>query len=189
MLVSVVSPVFPDEVARLLAAALAGAHYKRREQRVAGNYAGPQRLEGEGLPTPAETYSASFERSMALERDAEFVRVGERYLRPHLERIAGAKLGLLGMRAHRMGCGDHFRTHVDDMLGAVGYTVCLSRAWRWDWGGLLVVPAEGRAYLPRFNELVVLDSTRRPAHLVTGIAPHALEARLMIVGFARLAHA
>jgi Rps23 Pro-64 3,4-dihydroxylase Tpa1-like proline 4-hydroxylase len=180
-----IAGVFPAETAERVRAAFLSAEYRRRDQRVSGNYSGLHRFTDPTLPSGAETYTARFSRSKSLERDPGLLEACERHVRPQLERLAG-RLGALDLRCHRMDAGDHFRAHVDQAEGDVGFTVYLCKHWRWDWGGLLIAVEDGeaRAFLPRFNELVVMDAAARTPHFVSAIAPHALEPRLVIVGFA-----
>lgn len=181
MATAVFPAALPQILAQDLAAAAREARYIPRDQRIAENYREKMHFNSPDLPSKDEVYTARFGRT----KDAKALQLAsvaaEMHLRPLLEQAAGRKLGRIDARLHRMGAGDHFRAHLDDNLGTMGFSLSLTKGWRWDWGGLLVVPGEGRAFLSRFNELVVMDGS---AHLVTEIAPHAREPRYTLVGFA-----
>ena len=128
---------------------------------------------GNGLPGGDEIYTAAFWRSRKIESA--------------LGSVAGKFRKLFGevdLRAHKMGPGDHFRCHVDERVGEMGFTLTLSRDWKWDWGGLLMVMEDGVPvpHLPRFNELVVIEGQ---PHFVTQVSPWAKEPRLTLVGFGK----
>lgn len=126
---------------------------------------------GGGLPGEGEWYSASFQRAYNAQLDW----VGDR-LRKHFPE------GTLDLRAHWMSKGGHFRCHVDDQVGGYGFTLTLSKGWKWDWGGILNVGEDPVQVLPRWNELVVIHGE---PHWVTPVCEWALEPRYTLVGFVR----
>lgn len=127
---------------------------------------------GADLPGVGEDYSASFGRAYNAQLDSV-----ERDLRKYFP------TGSLDLRAHVMRPGDHFRCHTDEQVGVRGFTITLSKGWKWDWGGLLVVmEGDPKPYLPRFNELVVIEGQ---AHFVTPVCSWAREPRYTLVGFGR----
>lgn len=145
-----------------------------------------QRVKKEPLGDPrldGEEYSASFGRSRHL---GEFSARCDEVLKPALGGLLGEEITDLDLRIHRMVAGDYLRAHVDQNLGSYGFTVTLSKTWKLDWGGLLiVVDGETEVFCPRFNELVVVGS--ETPHFVTEVSKYALEDRLTLVGFAKCA--
>lgn len=127
---------------------------------------------GGDLPVPGENYSANFWRS----GEVNFGKVEKR-----IRAVLGVD-GPMDLRAHKLTAGGHFRCHTDERVGQRGFTLTLSKGWKWDWGGLLMVMEDGKPvpYLPRFNELVVIDGE---AHWVTEVSRWALEPRYTLVGF------
>lgn len=182
-----ISQAFPPKVAEQLLEQVKQAPFWPKNQSYPDNYRNAHRFESDDLPAEDEVFTARFCRAEILERSHELTAACERYLRPQLEAVANKALGPLTIRVHRMKAGDHFRAHVDSAMGAIGFTVNLCKGWRWDWGGLLVAieAGEAKAFLPRFNELVVMDAAARTPHFVTEVAAHAREPRYTLVGFAK----
>jgi Rps23 Pro-64 3,4-dihydroxylase Tpa1-like proline 4-hydroxylase len=155
----------------------AGLLFKCRDQHVSGKYGG---WSDERLPGPSEVYQASFGVAVPGRlRGAVEVELGEK-----VGRLVGRKVRSIDLRVHRLVGGDFFRAHKDNEVGSYGFTVQLTKRWKLDWGGLLVVVEEEPVVcLPKYNELVVIDS--ETPHFVTEVSPHALEHRLTLVGFVK----
>lgn len=160
----------PDE-AEKLRKKFQGASYMRKDQ-------ARESLEAwhQDLPGLRETYSARFGRAKGLEEELR----GMEWLVRKLREAMGCRE--LDLRAHRMEVGDHFRCHRDNRVGERGFTLTLSKGWKWDWGGLLMVMGEEKpeAFLPRWNELVIIEGD---PHFVTPVCDWALEPRYTLVGF------
>lgn len=130
----------------------------------------------EELPGRKEIYTAKFWRCRDLEE--EFGKWG--WLQDRLRSALGCSK--LDLRAHKMERGDHFRCHRDNRVGERGFTLTLSKGWKWDWGGILMVMGNEKpeAVLPRWNELAVIEGG---PHWVTPVCEWALEPRYTLVGF------
>lgn len=162
----VVPDFISEEEAEALRLEFKKAKYQRREQ-------SRKELRGlEGMIEVGEVYSAKFWRT-AVETFGIDKRIRD---------FLGCEF--VDLRAHKMGVGDHFRSHVDDGVGTCGITLTLSKGWKWDWGGILMVLEGGemKSYLPKWRELVVIKGS---PHFVSPICPWALEARLTLVGFGK----
>lgn len=162
----VIRDFLPIEEAEELRKQFEGAKYQRRSQARK-----ELREVGADLIGPGEVYTAQFWRADVVCNEVE-------------KRIRGVLGGErpVDLRAHCMRSGDHFRSHLDDGVGTAGITLTLSKGWKWDWGGILMVLEGGemKSYLPRFNELVVIKGA---PHFVSQVAPWAREPRYTLVGF------
>jgi hypothetical protein len=154
-----------------------GASYDVVNQYKPDHYAGLQKQEAFGWPSSEETYLATFCRCYTSPSVVEF------------HKRVDARLGCETMPplVYRLDPGDHFRCHVDDFLGNVGYTYFLNRDWKWDWGGLLMVMEgeEARAIFPKHDRLLVRDETNPIRHFVSPVAPWARESQYLMIGFGR----
>lgn len=97
-------------------------------------------------------------------------------------------------QATRYRAGDFLTAHDDDVDGKhrlFAYVLGLSRAWRPDWGGLLVFhDGEGHVeggYTPMFNTLNLFRVPQ--VHAVTQVASYVTAERLSITGWIRTAEA
>jgi Rps23 Pro-64 3,4-dihydroxylase Tpa1-like proline 4-hydroxylase len=178
-------PVVAAEEAR---AQFIGAEYELIDQVRERHYEHVFKTDSPYLPKPGEPYLARFRRSKTLESGAFLRPFYDTHIRPILGRLAGIRGEDADLRAYHMKDGDHQRIHIDDYAGPVGFIYYMSKGWKWDWGGLLMM-AQGDEMvpsLPVFNRLVVLNHGKvRPPHMVTPVTPFAREPRYMLVGFAR----
>lgn len=156
----------PEEAQILRSQFKNGTYQERRQGRKIGVKAGPD------LPDSEEIYTAEFLRSGSVDLGKVEKRI----------RAVMQVDGPMDLRAHKLVRGGHFRCHTDERVGQVGFTLTLSKGWKWDWGGLLMVMDGDRPtpYLPRFNELVVIQGQ---PHWVTEVSKWALEPRYTLVGF------
>jgi Rps23 Pro-64 3,4-dihydroxylase Tpa1-like proline 4-hydroxylase len=137
------------------------------------------------LPAEGEVFSSRFFRSAAIERNDLIRDLVETYIRPCVSDVARLDCnGNFNLRAYRLDAGDHFRSHVDDYAGSVGFIYYLSTDWKWDWGGILHVKVNGqiRSSVPAYNRLVVVNHSLRLPHFVSPVADYALQSRFMLVG-------
>ena len=154
-----VPDVFPEDIADQLESLFQSSTFEVMDQKVPGNF------------DPDEVYSARFGRCRSIEKGLR--PICRSYVLPHLGSVSKWEV-----RAHRMLPGDHFRTHTDHRLGDLGFTICLTRGWKMDWGGLLVT--EKSVSIPKFNELTIVEGV---PHCVSSIETWAKGPRHMIVGF------
>lgn len=161
---------------------------KVHDQRKPDHYRGPQLMPlslGASLPGIDETYTAHFN-SVAVDQ-ALLDEAWNGRLRRYMRTIVKVDFEECDMRAYIMRPGDHFRMHMDDYLSPVSFVLYLTSRWVWDWGGLFIGVEDfdqARVVMPRFNQLLVMDSRKRPVpHCVTKVEPWALLPRLTISGF------
>jgi Rps23 Pro-64 3,4-dihydroxylase Tpa1-like proline 4-hydroxylase len=143
---------------------------------------------GPELPGATEVYSADFWRSRYLESGELMRDLCATHIAPLVQSVAGTGTLDFELRAYKMEAGGHFRLHIDDYIGEVGFVWYLCRGWKWDWGGLLITVdgANVTATMPRFNQLAIINhGKRRLPHFVSEVASYAQEPRYMLVGFAR----
>jgi SM-20-related protein len=103
-----------------------------------------------------------------------------------------AGLGFADAQATLYSPGDFLTDHDDDVAGKnrqAAYVFSLSRGWRADWGGLLLLQDQpGRAdrftaLVPGWNRLTLFRVPRR--HSVSLVSPAAPRGRLSITGWLR----
>jgi Rps23 Pro-64 3,4-dihydroxylase Tpa1-like proline 4-hydroxylase len=166
---------------------IAGAKFERAEQFDGTKYAGPFAVADPRWPQTPEVYRASFAKSPIADKSM-IAKTYQGYIRPRIVEDLGFEPGEVELIVYRMTAGDHFRAHRDDYAGRAGFVYYLSLAWRWDWGGLLLTKDGDnvRAELPEWNTLVIFDHRGAPVpHIVTPVAPWALEPRYMLVGLTK----
>lgn len=136
-----------------------------------------KKISGPGLPGEDEPYSARFRKDVGKFCAPYFLQI-----LPILEAEIG-KINDAQVMAYRMGTLDHFRIHTDDYLGR-GFILYLSKGWKWDWGGLLMVHENGgmTPNLPEFNSLAIIPQGAE--HFVSEVSALAKEPRYAMVGFA-----
>jgi Rps23 Pro-64 3,4-dihydroxylase Tpa1-like proline 4-hydroxylase len=162
------------------------AEYELIDQERAHHYEHVFLTESPYLPKPGETYFARFWRSRQLEISAGIQQLVFEQIKPVIEGVSKHVCESVDLRAYKMTTGDHFRVHIDEYAGPVGFIYYLCKGWKWDWGGVLMT-ADGDemiASLPKFNQLIVLNHGKcRPPHFVTPVTSFAFEPRYMLVGF------
>ena len=137
------------------------------------------------FPNEDEHYLAKFNRSTNLE-----VKVGdvfEKYFKPKLIQFSKKNLLEFDVRCYKLGCGNFYRTHVDDYAGTVGCVFYLTKRWCWDWGGILHIGErddELKSIFPKFNRIVIHDMKKfRFNHFISPVTEYAKEFRYSIVSF------
>lgn len=166
--------VFPAEIADQLASTFEQSTFEQMEQRVEGHYSGDQKMAGDAYPSESEVYTSRFGRCRRIE--PELRAICRKHVLPHLGLVSKWEV-----RAHRMLPGDHFRAHTDHRVGDLGFTICLTKGWKMDWGGLLI--SSTGFCIPLFNDLVIVGPG--VPHCVSSVEPWARVPRYMIVGFAK----
>jgi Rps23 Pro-64 3,4-dihydroxylase Tpa1-like proline 4-hydroxylase len=176
----------PPEKAEELREIMLRSRYERETQSVAGFYGSRMLSDLEHMPGTDETFTASFG-SAAVQDEPAFLNAFAAMF-PKIKEAVGEvadSYGNVHIVAYRMNAGDHLRFHVDEYLGR-GFVLYLSKGWKWDWGGLLML-ADGdgvKPYLPQFNDLVVMPNEKVP-HCVTEVSANAGEPRYTMTGFMR----
>jgi len=139
------------------------------------------------IPSIDEVYHSEFYRSNFLDRSETIKNCFEEYIKPAIEQAMGKPVTGSDIRCYKMTEGGHFRLHKDAYTADIGFIWYLSKNWKWDWGGLLVMVNEDETAtvaIPKFNQLVVMDHKySQIPHTVTQVSRFALEPRLMMVGF------
>jgi Rps23 Pro-64 3,4-dihydroxylase Tpa1-like proline 4-hydroxylase len=185
--VVVIPDAAPLEIAEMVRAAYIDADYDRVKQERRNYYGRVFSSCSISVPTPEEIYTSEFCRSRYLETSAIVRDAFEISFREVLEKLCQTKINKIDLRAYKMDPGGHFRAHIDDYAGRIGFIWYLSKGWKWDWGGLLLsvdYTDEATVYLPRWNQLLVIDHKYgQIPHVVTAVASHAAEPRYMLVGF------
>jgi len=182
--------IVPLELADEIGAMYTDASWDTVHQHRKGYYAREFTKTTKGIPSHNEDYTASFCRSGFLESSEKIQNAVHQYIMPIITSVISKewiRTADIELRAYKLVNGGHFRLHKDDYRAAVGFIWYLSKDWKWDWGGLLLTLDNtniGKAYLPEYNKLVVLDhESTQNAHCVTTVTCTALEPRLMLVGF------
>jgi len=137
-------------------------------------------------PTNEEEYSSLFYRSAFLEKKEIIRETYLSFIKPILDKLSGFDLSKHDLRAYKMGKGGHFRTHIDDYAGNLGFIWYLSKNWKWDWGGLLCYIDDDQlnVNLPKWNQLIVFDHQKgKIPHFVTSVEDFAKDQRIMLAGF------
>jgi len=93
------------------------------------------------------------------------------------------------IRCHKFIKNNFLRLHYDDYAGKYAITLNLNKTWKWDWGGILSIPA-GKAeenlfsFCPSWNSLNICYSGKKTTpHYVTPIQPYAKSPRYSITVF------
>ena len=174
--------VLPEAAAEMLRERFLAAQWRDGTQEVPNHYAGGMRFDSEELPAEDEIFSSAYGRNNKLEADREISALIWHYIVPMVSHETKKEFRRCMVRAYRLKEGQYFRAHRDHEAGEVSFVYYLSKNWRWDWGGLLVViDGNSKVYLPKFNSMVVMDKTI--PHVVTQVAPWAKEPRYMLAGF------
>jgi len=179
--------VVPNEIALKIRQAFIDADYDEVIQKRRKKYTLEKDEKFQATPDPQEVFSAHYHRSRYLENSALIKKVYEEYILPVIIQRTNCVFLHHDLRCYKMTSGGHFRIHKDDYQSSFGFIWYLSKDWKWDWGGLLITVNEGlsaNVYIPQFNNLVIIDHQEgQIPHFVSEVAIHALEPRLMLVGF------
>lgn len=138
------------------------------------------------FPSEEELYTSEFYRSKFLENSDFVQNCFKDYIKPILVKNIDEPINNVDLRAYKMLPGGHFRMHKDDYISNFGFILYLNKMWKWDWGGLLIDIENNNPQitLPEFNKIVIMNHKNGlTPHFVTTIEKHALEPRLMLVGF------
>lgn len=140
-----------------------------------------------GYPDVKEVFSSNFYRSRYLENSSDIQDVFQRHIKPLLEENIGISISKHDLRCYKMEPGGYFRLHKDDYISKYGFQIYLSKNWKWDWGGLLLVlhpDGVAQVEMPEFNKMIIMHhGDHNLPHAVTEVTNYALEPRLMLVGF------
>ena len=169
----IIKNALTEEAAELMRKEFIGAHWKRYGTSERDLFKGKD----DWYPGEDEVYSSAYTRAREVEKSAFFREVSQA-LSTHLP----FDWHNAAVHAYRMTAGDHFRVH-DDSKNGIGFVYYLSKGWKWDWGGLLMVRRNESVVplKPEFNQMVVIDYA--VPHFVSPVAQYALEPRYAIVGF------
>lgn len=105
------------------------------------------------------------------------------------------RIGFADAQATLYSPGDFLTDHDDDVAGKnrlAAYVFSLTRGWRADWGGLLLLqdrpgqPDRFTALVPGWNRLTLFRVPRR--HSVSLVSPAAPRGRLSVTGWLRTGH-
>ena len=72
-------------------------------------------------PSINEEYSSLFYRSSFLEKKDILIQTYLNYIKPILDELTSYNLSKYDLRAYKMCSGGHFRTHIDDYAGKLGF--------------------------------------------------------------------
>lgn len=143
------------------------------------------RFESVRVPDEPE---ARAEADTLLDRFADFMSHGA--ARDALRHVTGASFDFADAQATRYTAGDFLTRHDDDVEGKrrhAAYVLGLSRAWRSEWGGLLMFHEPdgdvARGWAPRFNTLSLFAVPQ--THSVSQVTAFAGEHRLSVTGWLR----
>ena len=173
----IIKDVLIEDQAEHLRQKFINAEWSRYDRTKEGLYIGKDSW----YPGEDEVYSSNYCRARAVEKSPEFHEIAQKlaqFLRD------GFEIRQAACFAYRMIAGDHFRVH-DDSDNGIGFVYYLSKDWKWDWGGLLMVRhKDGIVSLkPEFNQMVIIDYG--VPHFVTPVTTYAKEARYALVGFGK----
>ena len=172
----IIKDVLKEDHAESLRQKFINAEWKRYDRTEEGIYRGKDSW----YPGEDEVYSSNYCRARAIEKDPAFHEIAQAITQFLMEFNVQRTM----CYAYRMIAGDHFRVH-DDSSNGIGFVYYLSKGWKWDWGGLLMVRhGEGiLSLMPTFNQMVIIDYG--VPHFVTPVTTYAKEARYAIVGFGK----
>ena len=156
---------------------------KMREEFIAAEFEQHYKSRPDYYKDKKEIYSCRYKRSEILETSETFHKCGNALLKI-LHRLKLLK-DSAAVYAYKMEKGDYFRDHHHVTQG-VSFILYLSKEWRWDWGGLLIVKEGGARtpVKPEFNNLVIVDDLDA-LHFVSAVAEYAREPRYTMIGFTR----
>ena len=131
------------------------------------------------LPDEDETYLAKFYRSNKLRNNPYIKHSIQKFILPLFKKYLKYNIKSYEIRCHKLKKNNHIRLHFDDYAGAYAVTLNLNKTWKWDWGGILSIPAgknEEKLYSisPTWNSINILFSGKKFApHFVTPVQPFA----------------
>lgn len=103
--------------------------------------------------------------------------------------ITGNRYHLINMFANKYQAGDYLDRHTDKVGPRdLTYVFNLTKNWKAEFGGLLLMIDQGRFYVPGFNKLILFNlPPGGRLHCVTEVAQGIEEPRLGITGWMRTA--
>ena len=102
-----------------------------------------------------------------------------------IEEITGFQYDLINLFANKYQAGDYLDRHTDKVgPRSLTYVFNMTKNWREEYGGLLLMIEQGRYYAPGFNKLVLFDlPPGGRLHCVTEVAQNVTEVRLGLTGW------
>ena len=158
----IIDNFLPEETAQKLYDLYSGEpNWEKIDQIREGHYEHVFKTDSEYLPNPGEHYIAKFDRSNALEGNAEFNDIYNNIIKPRMAKLLTKDLAEHDIRCYRLNAGDLYRTHIDDYAADVGLIYYINKRWVWDWGGILHVCNDNEnsdneisSILPKYNRAV-----------------------------------
>ena len=141
------------------------------------------------LPDEDEIYLAKFYRSNKLRNNPYIKQSIQKFILPLFKKYLKYNIKSYEIRCHKLLKNNLFRLHFDDYAGAYAVTLNLNKTWKWDWGGILSIPAgknEEKLYsiCPNWNSINILFSGKKfTPHFVTPVQFFAKSPRYSITIF------
>lgn len=182
-----IANALPNEIAESLRNRFLSSDYDQIIQQRKVKFSLEKNDEFLHYPEKSEIFSANFYRSRYLEGSDIVQDAFTNNIKPIIEENLGIHITKHDLRCYKMESGGYFRLHKDDYISRYGFQLYLSKNWKWDWGGLLLVLQKDlppQIEIPEFNKLIIMKHGDIDLpHAVTQVTEFALEPRLMLVGF------
>ena len=150
---------------------------------------GKFKTDSEYLPDPNESFTAKFWRSNNLESKVDEILID--HFKKNLKKYAKSEINNYDMRCYKLDEGCHYRLHMDNPIGDMGFVYYVNKKWKWDWGGILHVAKDEfeedfQPIFPKFNRVVFMNHTEFTLpHFISQVAKYAKNPRFTLVTFVR----
>lgn len=176
-----------DDVREKLFEELEFLEYEEVEQVREGHYGHVFASNIPNTPDKSEPYIAKFDMAKNVTQTKVLNEVWRENLVPACRWLTEQKAKyFLFPNVYRIRAGHHFRFHVDDFAGTVGYSYFINDGWKWDYGGILnYVFSEDHceAIFPFDNSALLRNEEIKSYHFVPMVPDFVTKVQYLILGW------
>ena len=134
----------PERVAKKILAEFKNHSYKSWKlisQKKPTHYSHVFKNSSKFLPNKEEVYLAKFYRNDKLKNNYFIDLSVKKFIFPLIKKYLKFNVKDYDIRCHKFIKNNFLRLHYDDYAGKYAITLNLNKTWKWDWGGILSIPA------------------------------------------------
>ena len=176
-----------DDMREKLFNEIESLEYEEVEQVREGHYAHVFASAFANSPDESEPFITKFDMAKDITQTKILNEVWREKLVPACRWLTGQKAKyFLFPNVYRIRAGHHFRFHVDDFAGTVGYSYFINDGWKWDYGGILnyvLNEDHCEAIFPFDNSVLLRNEEIKNHHFLPMVPDFVTKVQYIILGW------